>query len=92
MAKKQAPQFEGMEDTTPPELIDLGLTYKKCQLAEGKAKEKTKDTMSRILEKMHELKVSRFRLEVDGNMKWLTINPSEKLKWEKSETAPKLEE
>ncbi len=89
MAKKSAGQFAGMEDDTPQELLDLAKLYKKEQLAEAKAKERRKATKGALINKMIELKVDRFRVEVDGNMKWLTLQPEEKnIKWEKSETGP----
>ena len=79
-------QFKGMEETTPVELLDLGREYKNLQVKESKAKAATKAKVSEILEKMHELKIERFRVEVNGNLKWLTIDVGEKLKWEKSES------
>ena len=91
MVKKQAgeaQQFDGMEDDTPQELIDMAKLYKKEQLAESKAKERTKGTKGAIIQKMRELNVTRFRVEVEGNMKWLTLREEESIKWEKSETAP----
>ena len=62
--------------------------YKKEQLAEAKAKARTKATKGAIIQKMTELKVNRFRVEVEGNMKWLTLKEEETIKWEKSETGP----
>ena len=81
-----------MEDLTPPELIELGKDYKKCQTTEAKSKEKTKAKLNEILDKMEELEIERFRVEVDGNMKWLTIKDVKSLKWEKSETSPPSDE
>ncbi len=88
---KQEGVFPGMEDDTPAELIELGQAYKKAQTAAAKAKEKEKSAKVAVIEKMHELNVPKFRLEVDGNMKWLTIVDNETLKFEKSETAPPVE-
>ena len=42
--------------------------------------------MTEIIDKMKSLGCKRFRLEVDGNMKWLKLTDREGLKWEKSET------
>ena len=89
--RKEQKQMPGMEDDTPQELIDLGKDYKRIQTAESKAKEKTKAKTQEILDKMHELGIQKFRVEVDGNMKWLTIKDNERLKWEKSQTAPEDE-
>ena len=88
MAKRsgEQTQFQGMEETTPVELLDLGREYKGLQVKESKAKAATKAKVAEILEKMHELGIERFRVEVNGNMKWLTIDVGEKLKWEKSDT------
>lgn len=90
MAKKKVNDgvFPGMEDNTPAELIELGQAYKKAQSAAAKAKEKEKAAKLAVIEKMHELEVPKFRLEIDGNMKWLTIVDNESLKFEKSETSP----
>lgn len=81
-------QIAGMEDDTPEELVELGREYNRCQTAESRAKEKSKAKKQEILDKMHELGIEKFRLEVDGNMKWLEIDETEKLKWKKSETSP----
>ena len=89
MAKKSATgQFDGMEDDTPQELLDMAKLYKKEQLAEGKAKAKTKATRGALINKMMDLKVSRFRVEFEGNLKWLTLQEEETIKWEKSENGP----
>lgn len=91
MAKKQAgeqTQFEGLEDDTPQELIDLALLLKKEQKAEAKAKANTKATIGALLQKMHELDLIRFRINVEGNFKWVTRHDVESIKFEKSETAP----
>ncbi len=90
--ENQQLQIAGMEDDTPEELVELAREYKRCQTSESKAKEKTKNKMAEILDKMHELGIQKMRLEVDGNMKWLKIAETEKLKWEKSETVPMSEE
>lgn len=88
---KQA-QFKDMEEDVPQELVDLARLYSKEQKAESKAKERTKQTKGAIIQKMIELKVQKFRLEVDGNMKWLTLENVERIVWEKSETAPEVSE
>ena len=91
MAKKQAgqqTQFEGLEDDTPQELIDLALLLKKEQKAEAKAKDATKGTIGALLQKMHEHNLTRFRINVEGNFKWVTRQEVESIKFEKSETAP----
>lgn len=85
-------QIAGMEDDTPEELVELGKEYARLQTGESRAKEKSKSKKQEILDKMHELGVDKFRLEVDGNMKWLEIDETEKLKWKKSETSPADEE
>ena len=81
-------QIAGMEDDTPAEQVELGREYSRCQTAESRAKDKSKAKKQEILDMMHELCVDKFRLEVDGNMRWLEIDETEKLKWRKSETAP----
>lgn len=81
-------QIAGMEDDTPEELVELGREYNLCQTAESRAKDKSKAKKQEILDKMHELSIDKFRLEIDGNMKWLEIDETEKLKWKKSETSP----
>ena len=89
--KKQAgeqQQFEGLEDDTPQELIDLALLLKKEQKQETKAKANTKATIGALLQKMHELNLMRFRINVEGNFKWVTRQEVESIKFEKSETAP----
>lgn len=85
-------QIPGMKDDTPEELVELGREYNRCQTAESRAKDKSKAKKQEILDKMHELGVDKFRLEVDGHMKWLEIDETEKLKWKKSETSPVDEE
>lgn len=88
MVKKASGQFDGMEDDTPQELVDMAKLYKREQTAEAKAKARTKATKGALILKMDELNVTRFRVEIDGNMKWLTLQEEESIHWEKSEAAP----
>lgn len=77
--------MEDAHEDAPSELLDLAKLYKKEQLAESKAKAKTKATRGALLNKMHDLKVKKFRVEVEGVLKWLTRDETETLTWEKSE-------
>jgi hypothetical protein len=91
-AVKEQKTLGDFADKVPKALIELGREYKSAQLAESKAKEKTKNKMAQIIEKMHKLGCGRFRLEVNGVMKWLCLTDKEGLRWEKSETNGQVEE
>jgi hypothetical protein len=73
-------------DKVPKALIELGREYQSCQLSESKAKEKTKYKMAEIISMMNKLACRRFRLEVNGVIKWLCLTDKVGLRWEKSAT------
>ncbi len=88
MAKKQAsgrlPTMEDadQQDDVPSELIELGLQYKRAQKKESDSKQNTKSLFCSITDMMHKRGIEKFRVEIDGKMKWLKLDKSEKLKWE----------
>ena len=93
MAKKQAGgRLPGLEDAhvddTPQALIDLALLLKREQTKEAKAKAATKQTLGALLDEMHNTGIDKFRVEIDGTIKWVMRDTSERIRFEKSETAP----
>lgn len=87
VAKKKATgRLPGLEDADeqvdiPAELIELGLQYKRAQKKESDSKSNTKALFCSITDMMHKRGIQKFRVEIDGKMKWLCLDSSEKLKW-----------